>query len=373
MPHRSDSVSANPTGLVSASLVSARPHAAVTPLAADADAARSFADQARSENTKRAYRADWADFTAWCDERAASALPATPETVTLYVASRARATPAGPGLRVSTLTRRLAAIGQIHKLAGHPSPASRQDEPLHSVWRGLVREKGLAPEKVAPALTPDIAAMVGAIHAEIQAAESALPDRALEPERAREATALRGKRDRALLLLGFAGALRRSELAAVRVSDVTVSPDGLRLVIPKSKTDQERAGHVIGVAYGAHVATCPVRAYQSWVRAAGAALGRPLAGPAFRGVGRWGTLGGRGISAKTVARVVKARAAAAGLDPALYSGHSLRAGFATQAARSGKADRTIMKQTRHKSTRTLSEYVRDGRLFDDNPSEGIGL
>ena len=336
-------------------------------LAADAEEATRFAAQARSENTKRAYRADWADFTAWCDERAASALPATPETVTLYVASRARATPAGPGLRVSTLTRRLAAIGQIHKLAGHPSPASRQDEPLHSVWRGLVREKGLAPEKVAPALTPDIAAMVGAIHAEVQEAESAPPDRA------REATALRGRRDRALLLLGFAGALRRSELAGVRVSDVTVSPDGLRLVIPKSKTDQERAGHVIGVAYGAHVATCPVRAYQSWVRAAGAALGRPLAGPAFRGVGRGGTLGGRGISAKTVARVVKARAAAAGLDPALYSGHSLRAGFATQAARSGKADRTIMKQTRHKSTRTLSEYVRDGRLFDDNPSDGLGL
>ncbi|MEP0548277.1 MAG: tyrosine-type recombinase/integrase [Rhodothermales bacterium] len=340
------------------------PDRAVGPLAREAQEARRYAAQARSDSTRRAYRADWSDFTRWCDERAVSALPATADTVTLYIVSRAgSAADGGPGLKVSTLTRRLAAISQAHKLAGHPSPTSRQNEPLHSVWRGLVREKGVAPAKVAPTLTPDIAAMVGAIATGVDDAGDA----------SAAADALRGKRDRALLLIGFAGALRRSELAAVRVADVTVGADGLRLVIPKSKTDQERAGQVIGLAYGAHAATCPVRAYRSWVHAASNALGCPLTGPVFRGVGRWGTLAGDAIAPRTVARVVKARAAAAGLDPALYSGHSLRAGFATQAARSGKADRSIMKQTRHKSVQTLNEYVRDGRLFDDNPSDGLGL
>ena len=343
-------------------------------LAAEAAEATRYAAQARSENTRRAYRADWADFTAWCDQRGAAALPADADVVTLYVVSRARASAGGgPGLRVSTLTRRLAAISQAHKLAGYPSPASRQAEPLHSVWRGLVREKGVAPEKVAPALTPDVVAMVEAIATDAAIATATGDDRTGSDQTTAAAAALRGKRDRALLLVGFAGALRRSELAAVRANDVTISAEGLRLVIPRSKTDQEGGGQVIGIAYGQRAATCPVRAYRSWVHAAGSVLGRPLTGPIFRGVGRWGTLAGDAIAPRTVARVVKARAAAAGLDPALYSGHSLRSGFATQAARSGKADRSIMKQTRHKSVRTLNEYVREGRLFDDNPSDGIGL
>ena len=335
----------------------------------DAEAARRFASRARAENTLRGYRSDWADFAAWCDDRGASALPATPATVALYVASRATAGPDGaPALKVSTLERRLAAVSQAHKLAGYASPASRQSEPLHSVWRGLVRERGTAPGKVAPALTPDVVAMVEAIvTADVDGSTTGHAD------------VLRGKRDRALILLGFAAALRRSELAAVRTEHVGVSPDGARLSIPRSKTDQEGAGHVVGVAYGARAATCPVRALQSWMLAASRAPGpagqppSPLSGPVFRAVGRPGTLGRAALSDKTVARVVKARAAAAGLDPDLYSGHSLRAGFATQAARSGKADRSIMRQTRHKSLAVLNEYVREGRLFDDNASDGLGL
>ena len=338
-------------------------------LRSDAEAARAFADAARADNTLRAYRADWADFTTWCDSRSARALPASAETVSLYIASRATTGPPDADglptapLKVSTLTRRLSAISQAHKLAGLPSPASRQEEPLHSVWRGLVRERGVAVDKVAPTLTADIVAMVEAISAHAP----------LGSDRSAQAEALRGKRDRALILLGFAAALRRSELAAIRVEHVAITPDGLRLAIPRSKTDAEGAGHVIGVAYGSGSATCPVRAVQSWARAATEAAGAPLAGPLFRKVDRWGALGARGLSAKTVARVVKARAAAAGLDPALFSGHSLRAGFATQAARNGKSDRSIMRHTRHRSIRTLNEYVREGRLFEDNASDGLGL
>ena len=346
-------------------------------LAADQEAARRFAAGARSDATLRAYRSDWADFAAWCAGRGLAPMPATPETVALYIASRAEAGPADERgrptapLRVATLDRRLAAISQAHKLAGLESPASRSREPLHSVWAGIARALGVARRKVAPALAADVVAMAGACDEAVRRAEAS-------PDDARPGAALRARRDKAMLLLGFAAALRRSELAAVRAEDVGYTPEGLRLLVPKSKGDQEGAGQAVGVAYGDRPGTCPVRAVRSYLAAAGAALadqGRPspLSGPVFRKVDRWGRLGSRAVTGRTVADVVKRLAGAAGLDPALYAGHSLRAGFATTAARAGKPDRAIQKQTRHKSAAMLAEYVREGRLFDENASEGIGL
>ena len=349
----------------------------LAPLAADAEAARRFAQAARSDATLRAYRSDWADFAAWCDDRQLVAMPAAPETVALYIASRAEAGPADERgrptapLKVTTLSRRLAAISQAHKLAGLESPALRSREPLHSVWAGVVRALGAARRKVAPALAADVVAMAAVCDAAVTTA-------ALAGDEAPPGAALRARRDKALLLLGFAAALRRSELAAVRQEHVSYTPEGLRLLIPRSKSDQEGAGQAVGVAYGDRAATCPVRAVRSYVSAASAALtsqGRPspLSGPVFRKVDRWGRLGARALSGRAVAEVVKRMASAAGLDPTLYAGHSLRAGFATTAARAGKPDRAIQKQTRHKSAAMLAEYVREGRLFDENASEGIGL
>lgn len=332
----------------------------VGPLQADAQAARAFADKARSANTKRAYRSDWADFCAWCDERDVRALPAEVETVALYVASRAEGTDARPALKVSTLTRRLAAISQAHKTAGFESPALRSREPLHSVWGGIVRTKGIARDKVAPTLTDDVVAMVA--HCTFDGEGDGT-----------QGAALRARRDRALLLVGFAGALRRSELVAIRTEDLAFGPDGLRLQIPKSKADQVGAGQTVGIAYGSRVETCPVRALQAYLRAASTELDEPVRGPVFRKVDRWGHLGARALTSGTVARIVKRYSALAGLDPAGYAGHSLRAGFATQAARSGKPERAIQRHTRHKSTEMLREYIREGTLFEENPSEGIGL
>ena len=361
----------------------ARQPGALAPLQADAESARRFAQAARSDATLRAYRSDWADFSAWCDERGLAPMPATPETVSLYIASRAQAGPAGPDgrpgppLKVATLSRRLAAISQAHKLAGLESPASRSREPLHSVWAGVTRALGTAPEKVAPALAADLVAMAAQCDETVRLAEGAaqLAGSAAEPT---PGAALRARRDKAMLLLGFAAALRRSELAAVRAEHVSYTPEGLRLLIPRSKSDQRGAGQVVGVAYGDRPETCPVRALRSYLGAASRALsdqGRPspLSGAVFRGVDRWGRLGRRAITGRTVADVVKRHARAAGLDPALYAGHSLRAGFATTAARAGKPDRAIQRQTRHKSAAMLAEYVREGRLFDGNASEGIGL
>ncbi|GAB5550228.1 MAG: site-specific integrase [Sandaracinaceae bacterium] len=348
-------------------------------LQADAEAARRFAEAARSDATLRAYRSDWADFAAWCDDRHLTAMPATPETVALYIASRAEAGPSDDRgrptapLKVATLKRRLAAISQAHKLVGLDSPALRSREPLHSVWAGVMRSLGTAPEKKAPALAADVVAMAETCDESIRLAEMSTGTGADDHR-----TILRARRDKALLLLGFAAALRRSELAAVRTEHLSFSPDGLRLLIPRSKSDQQGAGQVVGVAYGEHARSCPVRAVRSWLSAASSALadqGRPspLSGPAFRGIDRWGRLGRRALSGRSVADIVKRYAAAAGLDASLYAGHSLRAGFATSAARAGKSNRAIKKQTRHKTDAMLDEYVREGRLFDENASEGIGL
>ena len=164
----------------------------------------------------------------------------------------------------------------------------------------------------------------------------------------------------------------------MRTEHLSFTPDGLRLLIPKSKSDQEGAGQVVGVAYGSRAETCPVRAVRSYLAAASRELadqGRPspLSGPVFRSVDRWGRLGRKAITGGRSRTSSRRYAEAAGLDPTLYAGHSLRAGFATTAARAGKPDRAIQKQTRHKSAAMLAEYVREGRLFDENASEGIGL
>lgn len=324
-------------------------------LQGDADAARDFAAASKSENTLRAYRADWADFTAWCDERGLAPLPASPQIVTLYITSRARGSDDQPALKVSTLERRLSAIAQAHRLAGYESPVSRREEPLHSVWAGIVRRKGTAKEKVAPALTEDVRQMVSTI---------AITDIVSDAETAR----LRGRRDAALLLVGFAGALRRSELAGLRVEDMGVDLEGLRVRLRRSKSDQEGAGAVLGIHYGADPQTCPVRTLRSWLLESGI-----TEGSLFRGITKGGSLLDRPLSPRTVARVVKARAEAAGLDPRAYSGHSLRAGFATQAARAGVPERVIMRHTRHKDVVTLREYIREGGLFNENPTDRLGL
>lgn len=323
--------------------------------AGEVEAARAFASKARSTNTKRAYRADWSDFGAWCSDRGLGPLPSTPEAVSLYIAWLATPRDGSPGLKPSTLSRRLAAISQAHKMAGFESPALRSREPLHSVWAGIVRTRGVARDKVAPALTPDVVAMV-----------EALPTVDLLDGSRQLTTA--SKRDRALLLVGFAGALRRSEIAALEVRDLAFGADGLRLRLRKSKTDQEGAGVVLGLHFGDRPLSCPVRAVQDWVR-----WNAITEGPIFRSVDRHGNVSKRALDSGSVARIVKRAAARAGLDPAAYSGHSLRAGFATQAARAGAHERAIMKHTRHKSEKVLREYIRDGQLFDENPTDSLGL
>lgn len=305
--------------------------------------ARDYARKANADNTMRAYRADWADFTTWCRDNEVQALPAAPETVALYITARA-AGEGAQGCKVSTLQRRLSAISRAHRAAGYLGISTRE-EPLHSVWKGIRREHGTAQRGKAPVMTDDIKGMV-----------ASLPD------------TLIGTRDRALLLLGFSTAFRRSELVSLDVSDAVFTRDGLIVTLRRSKTDQEGAGRKVGIPYISRPDMCPVRALQAWIEASGI-----TEGALFRSINRHGQLHPGRLSDQAVAIVVKRAAAAAGLDPAQVAGHSLRAGHATSAAANGAPERVIMAQTGHKSLNMVRRYIRDGSLFRENSAAFLGL
>ena len=299
--------------------------------------ARDYLAASRSESTDRSYRTGWARFTAWAEAHGVASLPASPERVALYVADLARTA------KPATIDARLAAISAAHRAAGHESPT--KSEPVRLVRRGVRRTVGTAQRQVRPVSVPDLRKMV----------ESLSDD-------------LRGHRDRALLLLGFAGALRRSELVGLDVADVTEGLDGLTLTIRRSKTDPEGAGRTVGIPRGAHDETDPVRAWKEWLSVSGI-----TESAAFRPIDRHGHLGSARLTAQSVAAVVKRQAERTGIDPEQVAGHSLRAGLATSAAAAGVSERSIAATTGHKGTVMLRKYIREGSLFRDNAAAALGL
>src|ERR1039457_6407075 len=262
-------------------------------IAADA---RDYVAASRAENTTRVYRTGWAQFTAWCDGHGVIALPAGAETVALYVADLAK------GAKPATIDLRLAAISAAHRAAGHDSPT--KEEAVRLVRRGVRRTFGTAQRQVRPVTVPELRAMLQGL--------------GIDPA---------GCRDRALLLLGFAGALRRSELVGLDVADACEGADGLTVRLRRSKTDQEGAGRTLGIPFGSNPVTCPVRAWRAWLEVSGITEGH-----AFCPVDRHGHLGTTRLSGNAVALVLKRHAGRAGLDPKEVAGHSLRAGLETSAA-----------------------------------------
>lgn len=301
------------------------------------DEASRYVKASKADNTKRAYAADWADFTAWCEKYRRSPLPASPDTVAYYLADRSQE------LKSSTLQRRLATISEAHRTAGVESPTKAAQVKL--VWAGIRREKGTAQAHKKPTLTKHIRAMV-----------DHLPAITL------------GVRDRALILLGYAGAMRRSELVGLDVTDVAITDDGLVVMIRKSKTDQTGGGRKIGIPFGEHVETCPVRAVLAWIDEA-----EVEDGPLFRAVNKHGHVSDFRLSDKAVANVVQRSLKAAGKSARGYAAHSLRAGLITQAAMAGVSERAIQDQSGHKSLAVMRRYIRDGSLFRENAAAKVGL
>lgn len=308
-----------------------------------ADQATRYAADSSAPNTRRAYRSDWSHFERWCAGVGAEALPASPSTIALYLTAFA------PLHSVSTLSRRLASIKSVHRTADLSAPSSSA---LNAVWAGIRRRHGRPPEGKRPLLTQDLRLAIGR-----------LPD------------TLRGKRDRALLLLGFAAALRRSELSAVQFEaqqggQVTFRavPQGLEIHVHRSKGDQTGEGAVIAVPFGSYPETCPVAAVQDWC--AGAEL---VAGPLFRKVSRAGRIGPDALGPQSVANIVKAAAASIGLDPRAFAGHSLRAGLATSAAANDAPALVIQRHLRHAQGDTTARYIRSANRFTDSAGAFAGL
>ncbi|SBW05059.1 Integrase/recombinase xerD homolog [uncultured Alphaproteobacteria bacterium] len=288
------------------------------------EAVSAYLEASISANTRRAYRCDMAHFTAW-----GGTIPATPEAVAQYLAEYAEA------LTVATLSRRLVAIGKAHTMQGLPNPGS--SDLVRMTMRGIRRTWGKPQRQAAAAIKEDVLAMVGGM-----------------------GTSVKDIRDRALILIGFAGAFRRSELVGLDVSDIEHVSQGIIIHLRRSKTDQDGRGRKVAIPF-ARGTVCAVFSLTAWLEAAGI-----TEGPVFRPVDRHGHVAETRLSGKAVAVVVKTRAEAAGLDPARYSGHSLRAGLATSAAAAGVPTYKIRQQTGHASDAMLGRYIRDGGLFWGN-------
>jgi len=302
-------------------------------LGPDLAAAIDLAQAEKASSTQKAYGTDFRLFKAWCNAKGVSALPAAVETVAAYLAAEAKTA------RPSTLGRRVAAIRYAHRLAGLPLPTDA--EGVKATMRGIRRTLGAAKVRKAPAVAAKMLEMV-----------------------ATAPNDLAGRRDRALLLLGFAGAFRRSELVALDVADVEEMEAGLRVIIRHSKTDQERQGVTIAIARGD--VACPVKAVREWLGAAGID-----AGPLFRPINKGGGVAEARLTDRSVANIVKAYAERAGFDASTFSGHSLRSGFLTSAAAKGASIFKMMDVSRHKSVETLRGYVRDAEIFNDHAGAGL--
>jgi integrase len=307
--------------------------------------AEAYAREAFAPNTRRAYNADLAHFSQWCLRAGVAWMPAAPDTVANYLAAQAGA------LKVSTLRRRMAALGRAHAVAGHDFARAR--EAARTVLAGIAAAHGTARRRSAALTTEEVRAMV----------------------RLCDGT-LRGLRDRALLLLGYAGALRRSELVGIAGGHLRWTSEGVEVLLPRSKGDRAGEGQSVGVPRGQREETCPVRALARWLEVAPAGPHEPV----FRKVtavrGGREAVETRALHPDSVRAILLRRAAAAGVrgtpeEP--VTPHGLRAGFVTQAYKAGVGDEEIMAHTRHRDLRTMRGYVRRARLSQDSPAKKLGL
>jgi site-specific recombinase XerD len=288
-----------------------------------------YAKRSKAKNTTRAYSTAWRDFTDWCAAQGVQSLPAAAESVASWLTHLADS-----GLRLNTISVKRAAVASAHRTAGHTDPSA--SELVKMTYAGIARSLAEAgrtqPRRKAP-VTDDVL-------------------RQLVSEIDRET--LPGKRDAALLLVGFAGAFRRSELVAVDVEDLRFTAHDLRITVRRSKTDQTGEGLVKVLPRLSDESMCPVRALREWLNAAGI-----NSGAVFRAFNKWGTLRAR-LKDQHIARLVQRLADAAGLDRRQFAGHSLRAGFVTAAHNHGADSLSIRQQTGHQSDRMVSIYIRDG-------------
>jgi site-specific recombinase XerD len=316
------------------------------------DEEKAYVAAARAANTLKGYRSDWAEWCSWCAQEHLDPLAGDAAAISKYLVFLA-----GAGAKVGTMARRLSAMRFAFKMRGlaDPTGAAR----VVAVWEGIRRTQGAPPDQAAPLMPPELLDVLDACPT---IKTWATPGRPPEPD-------LAGARDKALLLVGFVGALRRSEIVALDFDHVNDHPNGLVVTIPRSKTNQEGIEpELVVLPFGPNPARCPVRALQSW-----AELADVSSGPVFRPVSTGNQALARRLAPHAVNYLVAGAIKRAGIDPLPYSAHSLRAGFVTYAHLRGASDRAIAHQTRHRSMATLGQYVRVHEAWQDNAATQLGL
>jgi site-specific recombinase XerD len=293
-------------------------------------------------NTVRAYRSDFSDFGLFCAKNGFKSLPTEPKIVSLYITYLST-----KAFKMSTLKRRLVSIGVIHKLKGHYLD-TKHPTIIENIM-GIKRRKGSSQKSKKPILINNLKKIVDAI------------DQQKKEE-------IKKIRDRSIILIGFSGGFRRNELVSLDHEDLDFVPEGLKINLKKSKTDQFGEGLIKGLPYFDNLQYCPVLSIQKWLE-----ISNIVSGPLFRRFTKGSNLSEYRLTDQSVALIIKEYLKLAGIDNKNYSGHSLRSGFATSAAESGAEERTIMAMTGHKSTEMVRRYIKEANLFKNNALNKIKI
>jgi site-specific recombinase XerD len=300
--------------------------------------ASEYIEVAEAYNTKRAHQSDWEQFEQWCEQMGLCAMPADPQTIALYLTFLA-----DNGYMVSSIERKKSSISAAHRAKGFDSPVS--NALVKKVFDGIKRTLGVRNRPKKALIVDDLKKLLDQVP-----------------------NTIHGIRDRALLLMGFAGGFRRTALVSLNVEDIEITNEGMIVFVDRDKNDQNGEGRTFAIANGKNKETCPVCAYVRWIEFA-----KIKSGAVFRRIMRHSNVIGERLNSKEVERIVKKYAKKAGLNASEFAAHSLRSGFVTTAAKAGKDYLSIMEITGHKSVSTLKRYYHDGNLFKNNATMGIGL
>jgi site-specific recombinase XerD len=289
----------------------------------------------KANNTVRAYKSDFKDFGVFCAQNRFKSLPSEPNIVSLYLTHLST-----NGAKMSTLKRRLVSIGVIHKLKGHYLD-TKHPAIIENIM-GIKRRKGSIQKAKKPLLVNSLKLIINAI----------------DKQKRQE---IKKFRDRSIILIGFSGGFRRNEIVSIDYDDLDFVPEGLKINIKRSKTDQFGEGFTKALPYFDSSQYCPVISLKNWLD-----ISKITSGPVFRRFLKGSKLSENRLSDQTVATLIKEYLNLAGINSKNYSGHSLRSGFATSAAESGVEERNIMAMTGHKSTEMVRRYIKEANLFKNN-------
>ena len=296
----------------------------------------------KANNTVRAYKSDFNDFGLFCAQNGLKSLPSEPKIVSLYLTHLST-----KEVKMSTLKRRLVSIGVIHKLKGHYLD-TKHPSIIENIM-GIKRRKGSVQKGKKPILISSLIKIINAI----------------DDQKKDE---IKKIRDRSIILIGFSGGFRRNEIVSLDYDDLDFVPEGLKLTLKRSKTDQFGEGTLKGLPYFDSSQYCPVLSLKKWIETSNI-----NSGPLFRRFSKGSKLTENKLTDQTVALLIKKYLNLAGIDSKNYSGHSLRSGFATSAAESGAEERSIMAMTGHKSTEMVRRYIKEANLFKNNALNKIKL